>query len=613
MKIIHKSLFCFLIMSSLLLSCQAQSNQEIDNLISFAKAYGYVKYFHPSTEADQVDWGWFSVYGSGEVLKCQNNEELMQTMQRIFEPIVPTVSFTFAEPSAEYPINATPENKQGYLPVYWQHFGVSKDMNQGNPLYRSVRVNSPQPADGNETPGQNQESTANNNNKVGKGELTPTPTLFQGSPKENENWIGQIGKDLWISMPLVLYSKNGKTYPKSSISIEELMDSAEQTTATDASALSFRCGNLINVWNVFQHFYPYFSEMSINWNNELKASLTRTFASDANNHVNELKRLTSALKDNHVSVRGTENPYFAPPIDVSWIEGQLVIAAVFDQSLGFQPGEIIEKIVGISPQQLYEDMKPLISAATQGWFDYTAPILMITGKLNTNLDITVAGKTVALKRKLNYYAQKDSIKSLSPGYKFLENGIVYLNLDAVSMDTINQIMPQLEKSKAIIADVRGYPNSNHEFISHMISDQDEHKWMQIDHYMYPDQEQIPGYSDFGWSVEPKKPYLGDKKIIFITDGRAVSYAESYLGFIEGYKLATIVGQPSSGTNGNVNSFTLPGDYIISFTGMRVLKHDGTQLHGIGFLPDVYVERTIEGVKTGRDEFLEKAIELAKQQ
>ena len=47
--------------------------------------------------------------------------------------------------------------------------------------------------------------------------------------------------------------------------------------------------------------------------------------------------------------------------------------------------------------------------------------------------------------------------------------------------------------------------------------------------------------------------------------------------------------------------------------MRVLKHDGSRLHGIGFLPDVYVERTIEGVRTGRDEFLEKAIELAKQE
>ena len=43
--------------------------------------------------------------------------------------------------------------------------------------------------------------------------------------------------------------------------------------------------------------------------------------------------------------------------------------------------------------------------------------------------------------------------------------------------------------------------------------------------------------------------------------------------------------------------------------MKVLKHDGSQHHGIGILPEIYVEKTIQGVKDGRDEFLEKALEL----
>ena len=43
--------------------------------------------------------------------------------------------------------------------------------------------------------------------------------------------------------------------------------------------------------------------------------------------------------------------------------------------------------------------------------------------------------------------------------------------------------------------------------------------------------------------------------------------------------------------------------------MKVLKHDGSQHHAVGVLPDVYVEKTIEGVKVGKDEYLEKAIEI----
>ena len=37
--------------------------------------------------------------------------------------------------------------------------------------------------------------------------------------------------------------------------------------------------------------------------------------------------------------------------------------------------------------------------------------------------------------------------------------------------------------------------------------------------------------------------------------------------------------------------------------------DGSQFHGIGIEPDIFVEKTIDGIKLGKDEFLEKAIEI----
>ena len=45
--------------------------------------------------------------------------------------------------------------------------------------------------------------------------------------------------------------------------------------------------------------------------------------------------------------------------------------------------------------------------------------------------------------------------------------------------------------------------------------------------------------------------------------------------------------------------------------MKVVKHDGSQQHAVGILPDIYIEKTVDGAKSGKDEFLEKAIELAK--
>jgi C-terminal processing protease CtpA/Prc len=82
-----------------------------------------------------------------------------------------------------------------------------------------------------------------------------------------------------------------------------------------------------------------------------------------------------------------------------------------------------------------------------------------------------------------------------------------------------------------------------------------------------------------------------------------------LSFIEHYKLGEIVGQPTAGTNGNVNPFDIPGGCRISWTGMKVLKHDGSQHHLIGIQPTVPVIRTLQGVVQGRDEFFERAVEL----
>jgi C-terminal processing protease CtpA/Prc len=101
------------------------------------------------------------------------------------------------------------------------------------------------------------------------------------------------------------------------------------------------------------------------------------------------------------------------------------------------------------------------------------------------------------------------------------------------------------------------------------------------------------------------------RIAFLTDGRALSYAETYLGIVEHYQLAEIVGEPTGGTNGNRDWFRIPGGYTCSWTPMKVLKHDGSPLHGVGIQPTVFVSRTIEILREGRDEQLERAIGAVK--
>jgi C-terminal processing protease CtpA/Prc len=71
-----------------------------------------------------------------------------------------------------------------------------------------------------------------------------------------------------------------------------------------------------------------------------------------------------------------------------------------------------------------------------------------------------------------------------------------------------------------------------------------------------------------------------------------------------------VGETTAGTNGNINPFALPGGYHITWTGMKVLKHDGSRHHGVGIAPTVPVPRTIRGVADHRDEQLDRALAIA---
>src|SRR5256885_921098 len=97
-------------------------------------------------------------------------------------------------------------------------------------------------------------------------------------------------------------------------------------------------------------------------------------------------------------------------------------------------------------------------------------------------------------------------------------------------------------------------------------------------------------------------------LAFLAGGGAISYAESTLGVVEENRLGAIIGEATAGTNGNIDPFTLPGGYRVVFTGMRVVKRDGTPHHGVGIKPTIPVSRTIAGVRAGRDEVLERAIQ-----
>lgn len=103
------------------------------------------------------------------------------------------------------------------------------------------------------------------------------------------------------------------------------------------------------------------------------------------------------------------------------------------------------------------------------------------------------------------------------------------------------------------------------------------------------------------TLEPAPPRLRGK-LAFLANAANLSFAEHD-------RLREIVGSPTAGTNGDVAWLHLPAGYAIRWTAVRVRKHDGSRHHGVGIHPTVPVSPTLEGVRAGRDEVLERAIEV----
>ena len=191
----------------------------------------------------------------------------------------------------------------------------------------------------------------------------------------------------------------------------------------------------------------------------------------------------------------------------------------------------------------------------------------------------------------------------------LEPGIWYFDLTRGQDKDFDAVLPKLAEAKGIIFDMRGYPRVSPAWFQYMTKTAlRSAQW----HVPLVDRPGEMVFERSGeWNITPKEPYLGAKKV-FLTHGGAISYAESTMGIVENYKLGEIVGEATAGTNGNVNPFELPGGYSLSWTGMKVLKHDGSQHHGVGIAPTVPAVRTQAGVAAGRDEVLERGILLLKQ-
>jgi C-terminal processing protease CtpA/Prc len=442
----------------------------------------------------------------------------------------------------------------------------------------------------------------------------PAEPLFERRPAPGEAVEKLLGRGLVAHVPLALYSRNGQTLRPDNAPRPDALDAALEKIVLDSLTADYpplRYADVIIAWNVFQHFYPYFDVVDADWDAVLTEALRRAASDeDAVDFLTTLRWMVAQLGDGHVSIwYPVEAEQAGLPLLVEEIEGEVVIVAVSESADAcFERGDVVARLDGVPANKIIADTKPLISGSPQ-WKTVRALGLFGRGERGTmaSLGLRRPSGTVTCEvvRDIDGRLGEERPETIEE----VSAGVHYVDLDRAEMADLRAMAPTLAEAKGIVFDLRGYPNGNHDVLRHLTREPLRSAQWQVPQQIYPDREGLIGYDTTGrWTLPPAEPTFPGE-IVFLTDGRAISYAESVLGIVEHYGLGVIVGQPTAGANGNTNPFTMPGGYRLSWTGMRVLKHDGSQHHLVGIRPTIPAERTIAGVRAGRDELLEKALDV----
>jgi len=574
-------------------SARPLSESGLRNVIAFARLLGYVRHFHPSDQAAAANWDQLAIEGMRRIEACEGPERVAATLEAYFHPVAPTVQVfpTGREPAAPAglspPAGATDLNL-----LSWRHIGagqVALSMPDDEKVYRSERISVP--ADG----------------------RAPIGT------QPDQIFIADVGAGVTVRVPLKLYADATGTLPHQARPVPALANLLRPVVQEQAyrNDRATRLAAVALAWNVFQHFYPYFDVVDTDWPRELERALT-TAATDVDARAFRvtLRRLVAALHDGHGKVLNAISAR-APSLPLEWViaEDKLVITRVIGEAVeaGLKPGDVVLAIDGEPTEQSLSREGALISSATPQWRRHQLPLYLKGESAGSEVRLRIQSRDGAQREVVLHRSVKeaDALTDARPAtVAELESGIFYFDIDRATENDLEAALPKLLEAKAVIFDLRGYPKMD-EYLPHLSDQPLQSPIWQIPIVTRPDRQGPAEYdTPERWVVPPEGPRLKGR-LIFMTGGGAISQAETVMGIIEAYHLADIVGETTAGTNGNVNPFIVPGGYVLAWTGLRALKHDGSRHHGVGIKPTHPVSRTIKGIAEGRDEVLEKALELAR--
>ncbi|MFL0268064.1 S41 family peptidase [Candidatus Clostridium radicumherbarum] len=433
---------------------------------------------------------------------------------------------------------------------------------------------------------------------------------------KNDNYISKELSDLLVKLSKTYISERNKGYvsfekdsPYASFKNE---NSYQNMTYDDEG---YKLLSLFRYWNIIEYYYPYREVMGEDWDGVLTEFIPKFIeCRDSLSYKLTVAELTTKIHDSHAYVTdkryelGRYWGYNIAPIKFQLVEDKIVITEIaqkYAADCKAKKGDIVLKL---NDKDIFEVIKEKAKyKSTSNDKDIVKDLLFYL--LNTqedSLTLTLERDGKEIRENIKcYFDGKMFVPTQS--HKLLTANIGYINPGALAKGEIDKIMSEFKDTKGLIVDLRYYPSDSIMYT--------------LGNYLMPQKvifakvtaanQAVAGefISLADMEVGKDNPNFYKGKVIIIINEYTQSNAEFTTMSLRKAPNAQVIGSNSIGADGNIAVISLPGGIETAISGIGIYNPDKSETQRVGIKPDIYIKPTIQGIKEGRDELVEKAIEL----
>ena len=372
---------------------------------------------------------------------------------------------------------------------------------------------------------------------------------------------------------------------------------------------------LFRYWNTINYFYPYKNIIDKNWDDVLAEFIPKIVnVEDEISYNMVIMELATRINDAHArtssSVINNEilGLYYLP-VKLKSIQGKIVVSDVCKGYINVKRGDLVKSINGTAIDIYMKKFLPIIYGSNSASFERNLCRQLVRFKDQSTVIIEIENENGIKKVSLSPLSETAYYSLFSKTYALTtiernDKKIGLVNMGVLLVEQVPLLFDELWTYDAVVFDIRNYPQNT--------------MWYMIN-YLFPAPIMIaratvpdvkyPGtiywVADSVGTGDFSKNY--QKRIYLLFNEETQSAAEYTIMALEQHPKAVKIGSQTAGADGNVSRVYLPGGIGSTFTGLGIFYPDYRPTQRVGIVPDIEVKPTIAGIREGKDEVLEAAL------